>query len=273
MNRLFVFVLISLVSWQVHANSLPKESHVPGGVAILALGMEAPRQVTYNQQNVMTLKIDDQWQAIVGIPLNTEPGKQQLSVQMADETVKNIEFEIHDKAYETQRLTIKNKRKVNPYEKDMPRILSDKQRINNALSTFSSSPPNNMILHQPVVGRYSSPYGLRRFFNDQPRKPHSGLDIAAPQGTPIQAAESGIVVETGDYFFNGNTIFIDHGMGLITMYCHLNKINIKVGQQVTRGQKIGEVGKTGRVTGPHLHWSVSLNHALVDPKLFMEEPN
>jgi murein DD-endopeptidase MepM/ murein hydrolase activator NlpD len=129
-----------------------------------------------------------------------------------------------------------------------------------------------MQLHQPVDGRYSSPFGLRRYFNDQPRKPHSGLDIAAPEGTPIQAAESGVVVETGDYFFNGKTVFIEHGQGLVTMYCHLRKIDVETGQTVTRGEKIGEVGKTGRVTGAHLHWSVSLNHAMVDPLLFLDQP-
>ena len=193
-----------------------------------------------------------------------------LTLQYAHGKDKNITFKVVEKAYETQRLTIKNKRKVNPYKNDMTRILSDKKRINTALSTFSKNLPSSLLLHQPVQGRYSSPFGLRRYFNEQPRKPHSGLDIAAPEGTPIQAAGSGTIVETGDYFFNGNTIFIDHGKGLITMYCHLNKIDVITGQRVTRGEKIGAVGETGRVTGPHLHWSVSLNHALVDPRLFLE---
>ena len=176
---------------------------------------------------------------------------------------------MEDKAYKTQHITIKNKRKVNPYAEDMDRILADKKRLNTALVTFSRDDPNTLKLHQPVDGRYSSPYGLRRFFNEQPRKPHSGLDIAAPTGTPIQAAASGTVIETGDYFFNGNTVFIDHGQGLITMYCHMNKIDVQTGQKVTRGEKIGEVGETGRVTGAHLHWGVSLNQTMVDPLLFL----
>ncbi len=271
MNKFIVLLLASILGFSCYASTLPRQSNVPGGIVIIPLGKKPPEQVTFNKQPVMVLHTDDQWQAVVGIPLNTTPGIQKLKVSLSDNKSETIEFAVADKAYETQRLTIKNKRKVNPYEKDMPRIISDKQRINTALSTFSDNPPNEMLLHQPVTGRYSSPYGLRRFFNDQPRKPHSGLDIAAPRGTPIQAAESGTVVETGDYFFNGNTIFIDHGKGLVTMYCHLNKIDVSVGQKVTRGEKIGEVGETGRVTGAHLHWSVSLNHALVDPKLFLEE--
>jgi len=271
MSRIVALLLMTLVSFTTQATTLPEHSLVPGGIAIIPLGTLQPERVTFNDYPVMTLQIDEQWQAIVGLPLTTKPGTQSIKVYTADDTAKTIEFKVDDKEYKTQRLTITNKRKVNPYENDMPQILSDKKRINTALSTFSEKLPNNMILHQPVQGRYSSPFGLRRFFNDQPRKPHAGMDIAAPQGTPIQAAESGTVVETGDYFFNGNTVFIDHGKGLVTMYCHLSKIDVSTGQRVTRGEKIGEVGETGRVTGPHLHWSVSLNHALVDPSLFLEK--
>ena len=119
--------------------------------------------------------------------------------------------------------------------------------------------------HQPPASRF----GLRRIFNGEARAPHSGLDVAVPRGRPIKAAAQGKILATGDYFFNGKTVFIDHGNGLISMYCHLDRIDVQSGDQVTQGQRVGLAGSTGRSSGPHLHWSVVLNGTMVDPELFL----
>jgi murein DD-endopeptidase MepM/ murein hydrolase activator NlpD len=110
---------------------------------------------------------------------------------------------------------------------------------------------------------------MRRIFNGEPRSPHAGLDIRAPQGQPVRAPAAGTVVLTGDFFYSGNAVFIAHGEGVVSLLCHLSKVTVKQGQAVKAGDLVGEVGSTGRASGPHLHWSLSLNNAWVDPRIFL----
>ena len=155
---------------------------------------------------------------------------------------------------------------------DMKRIRRDQESISEARARWTDRELDSLRLQLPVSGRFSSPFGLRRFFNKQARKPHSGIDIAAAEGSPILAARAGQVISTANYFFNGNTVFIDHGQGLITMYCHMKDFSVEEGQELEQGEVIGSVGQTGRVTGAHLHWSVILNQSLVDPSIFTDFP-
>lgn len=245
---------------------------VPGGIAIIELDTLSQPRVFFQERNVLVMQRDNNWLAVVGIPLDTQPGIQTLSVKTETEE-KTLNFTVTEKNYTEQHLTIKNKRKVNPLAQDLERIQQESEIITQAKQNWTDKKIDSIALTLPVQGRLSSSFGLRRFFNKQPRKPHSGLDIAAATGTAIKSPKDGTIINTGNYFFNGNTVFIDHGQGFITMYCHLNEIKLVPGDEVKTGDVIGTVGKTGRVTGAHLHWGVYLNNTAVDPELFLSSRN
>ncbi len=238
---------------------------VPGGVAVIELGSgaQAPK-ATYAGKPVLVIKEQDTWRAIVGIPLTVKPGTQQIS-----SGGRNLNFTVGNKKYPEQRITLKNKRQVNPDPADIKRIDNELAIQIKAYRTFSPNTPSNLLLDKPVNGPLSSKFGVRRFFNGEERNPHAGLDFAVPAGTPIKTPAAGKVILIGNYFFNGNTVFGDHGQGFISMFCHMSKIDTQVGQQLARGDVVGKVGSTGRATGPHMHWNVSLNDARVDPAIFI----
>lgn len=268
MKRIF-FLLLLTASYSVFA--FPKDSRVPGGVAIIDLGHQSEKpHFTFNKKPILAINQNNNWQLIVGLPLNLKAGEYYVSGHFSDKKmlVKHY-FTVNNKAYKTQSITIKNKRKVNPYAKDIDRIIREKKIKTQVRKTFTNKTPSIDFI-QPVQGILTGSYGKRRIFNGQKRKPHGGMDIAADEGTPIKVAADGIVLETGDFFFSGNMIYVDHGQGLITLYAHLNSISVKKGDHVKQGDIIGTVGATGRVTGPHLHWSVGLNQTWVDPALFIE---
>ena len=249
----------------------PNASQVPGGIARLSLGPAATRPVAA-AGDVPLLVLGDaiEWTALVGIPLAAAPGKASITVQTASGGQRRIDYTISPKRYSEQHL------KVAPGSVDLsPENTAryERERAHQATvtATFSEDllPPPSLRMQVPVPGPRSSSFGLRRVFNGKPRNPHSGMDIAAATGTPIVAPLPARVIDTGDYFFNGNTVWLDHGGGLLSMVCHLSAINVKLGDVLKAGERLGAVGATGRVTGPHLHWSVMLNRAMVDPALFL----
>jgi len=261
-----------LASVCVHA-ALPPENAVPGGMLVIPLGSAngAAPLVTFEGRRALTLKDDGQWKAVIGLPLATKPGPVQIEIQPAGGAKETRTFAVRDKKYVEQRLKVKPSQ-VDLSGEDASRVEVEQKRIRGALETYSEALPASLSLRAPVPGRRSSSFGLRRFFNDQPRSPHSGMDIAAPTGTPIVAPADGVVVDAGEFFFNGGTVFLDHGGGLVTMYCHLSGWDVKPGDRVKAGQPFAKVGATGRVTGPHLHFGVTLNGALVDPAMFLPAP-
>jgi len=263
-------LVLGFVSIPASARDWPQESRVPGGIAYVEIpGGATPPVATVDGYRAAVVRRDDRWIAVVGIPLAATLGEHKVRVDGSQGRV-DVPFSVADKHYRTQHLTIKNQRQVEPNADDLRRIEAETARSDAALSKFTTAGTAAFQLLQPVAGVPSDSYGSRRYFNNQPRKPHSGMDIAAAKGTPIRAPAAGTVVESGDFFFNGNTLFIDHGYGLVTMYCHLDTIKVKTGQHVASGEIIGTVGSTGRVTGPHLHWGVALNRAMVDPALFLD---
>ena len=242
----------------------------PGGIAIVDVGPldeDAP-VVRLGDRPVLVVPSRGRWQAVVGIPLDTAPGR--LELRVGNETVA---VAVEDHAYAEQRLTVENKSYVTPDPAQLERIGRERRVIDAALGNFRDADLDGVALRPPVGGRRSSSFGLRRFFNDQPRSPHKGMDIAADSGTSVVAPRDGVVTATGDFFFNGNTVIVDHGQGFVTMYCHLSEIAVTEGSTVATGERLGAVGATGRVTGPHLHFGTYLNGTAVDPAILLIDGN
>jgi murein DD-endopeptidase MepM/ murein hydrolase activator NlpD len=272
----FRFGLLALAfaftfSGLAHA-SLPLSSNVPGGVAIIPLGSvstsaDAP-QSWLGDQPVLVTSDHGLWYAVVGLPLDMTPGPHELRVNIGG-TTKTQDFVVNTKKYPEQHITLEDKSKVELSPEDEARADREFAAITELKHHWRAAQDIDLAFILPVKGRLASRFGLRRFFNEEPRAPHAGLDMAVALGTPVKASAHGTVLAVDDYFFNGRTVFVDHGNGLITMYCHLERIDVKAGDTVRKGQRIGLSGMTGRATGPHLHWSVVLNGAMVDPELFI----
>lgn len=258
-----LLMILSLTNTSVHA--LPEQALVPGGIALLQLpNHKEDTKVFFNNRRIAVFPYKDTWVAMAGIGLSNKPGDYEFSINRADGLSVKSKITVQYKKYDEQHLTIKNKRKVNPNKDDGKRIANESKRKKKAKKQFSETTPNVDFIW-PVTGRISSIFGLRRFFNEQERRPHSGLDIAADEGTPIKATASGTVIDAGDFFFSGNMIYLDHGQGIISLYAHLSEITVKPGDTVKQGEIIGKVGQTGRVTGPHLHFAIIANQTLIDP--------
>ncbi|WP_323987558.1 peptidoglycan DD-metalloendopeptidase family protein [Pseudomonas canadensis] len=268
MPRLFSLLMLFCLAFNANADSYITRTlnkPVPGGVAVVELGPAAAApKATYQGKPVLVVKEADNWLAIVGIPLTVKPGNERIS-----SGGRNLPFIVGYKKYPEQRITLKNKSQVHPDPAQLKRIEAELAVQIKAYRSFSPNLPSNLVLDKPVNGPLSSKFGVRRFFNGEERNPHSGLDFAVPAGTPIKTPANGKVILVGNYFFNGNTVFVDHGQGFISMFCHMSKIDVKVGDQLARGAVVGKVGATGRATGPHMHWNVSLNDARVDPAIFI----
>ena len=276
MDRRFLLKLLTVAAgWFTFAGrafgrSFPESSAVPGGIAIKHLGASGtPPRVQLAGRRVLVAGDAAGWNAIIGISLKTKADDSiAIDVEWPDRGNETLTIPIGSKRYATQELTVKPGQ-VNLSAENLARHRRESAHLRKIRQTFSVPLMGSLTLVQPCEGTRSSSFGLRRVFNGESRNPHSGMDLAAPEGTPVVAAAAGRVIDVGNYFFSGNIIVVDHGQGFLTLYAHLSAMDVVIGDPVESGEQIGKVGATGRVTGPHLHFSVYLNAVPVDPALFL----
>lgn len=271
LTRPFLYLLY-LMPLLASAGTVPMASAVNGGLIIhpLPAGLAIDTPLYAQGQRLWVGHLPDRTgpQLVVGIPLDA---KDSLTIsRQPDGREVMTELALTFKAYPEQRLRLREQKYVTPDPDQLARFRREaaEQQAAYRVHTLTAS-DQWPTFRWPLQGRISSPFGLRRFFNDEPRAPHVGIDIARPTGTPVVAPADGVVALTGDYFFNGRTVIIDHGRGLFSMLCHFSEVMVAAGDRVQAGDVVGRVGATGRATGPHLHWTVSLNDARIDPALLV----
>ncbi len=208
------------------------------------------------------------WQGLIGIDLETTPDD--YSLTLTGSTVAGFPVEaayslrVLDKEFPTRRLTVEEKF-VNPPQQELERIRRESKRTREIFAAFNPEKIWHSSFQSPVPGAPTSGFGKRSILNGQPRSPHTGTDFDADEGTPVKSPNTGKVVLVSPLYYSGNTIILDHGQGLYSYFGHLSRFAVAEGDRVSPGEVIGYVGATGRVTGPHLHWTVRLNGTRIDP--------
>ncbi|GHV07345.1 peptidase [Campylobacterota bacterium] len=247
------------------------DASYPGGVAIVPLGefgKSAPI-AHLGGARVRVERLDGEWTAIVGVAIDTKEGSTQTIVyETADGKRMEAKFAVGKKSYPTQKLKVDD-RFVELNASTLERAQSEQQEMRSALAVFGDR-HSQLRMRLPLVAPISGYFGSRRVFNGKPKRPHSGMDLAAPKGTTIAAPQDGSVALAKNLYFCGNSVLIDHGEGLFTLFCHMDTIAVSKGSEVLAGDELGSVGSTGRVTAAHLHWSVGLNGAWIDPLLLLD---
>ena len=230
----------------------PGEASPRSSVSVKAFGRSIPAFPTG----------DGEWQALVGIDLDVKPGTHPVTVAIGEaSTTRNLV--VSAKTFRTRRLTV-NPDFVTPPESEAARIAAEAKLLERV---YASSAPQRLWtpFAVPVPQPTNSAFGTRSVFNGTPRNAHGGADFLSPAGTPVAAPSAGRVVVARNLYFSGNTVIIDHGLGMFSMLAHLSEIDVHEGETLATHQRVGLVGATGRVTGPHLHWAVRVNGARVDP--------
>ncbi|OAG27344.1 M23 family metallopeptidase [Thermodesulfatator autotrophicus] len=244
---------------------LPEKPY-PGAPLLLELSQKVEK-IEFLGKEYQLFAYHQKFYALLAIPLGTVPGSYPLKIH--DGKVHSFEVKIYPQKYPEEHLKVPPKMIHYP-PKVIDRIKREVKAIKQAVKGFTPRPLLDGPFVWPATGRISSPFGFRRVYNGVPKSHHSGIDIAVPKNTLIKASNRGRVVLTGDFYLPGKIVIIDHGLGIYTVYCHLNKILVQPGQIVEKGEKIALSGASGRVTGPHLHFGCYIRGVKVDPKTLIE---
>lgn len=261
----FLFFMISIPLF-----ALQDHSYV-GGVAVVDVGkfLKKPT-IFYKSKEAKAIKKDGKYFAVIGLGLNEKAGQRHIVAVKGDQK-RDFYFHIKPKSYKKQYIKLETNKRVNLSKKNLARYQKEQINTKKLLGSFNKELSTDLNFISPLSGRLTSTFGTQRYYNNVPKAPHKGVDIAAKRGTPIVATQSGYVDIREEYFFNGNTIYLDHGEGAVSVYCHMSKFAVELGDFVNKGDVIGYVGTTGRSTGPHLHFGLMLNGAAVDPRVFIKK--
>ena len=225
-------------------------------------------QVMWQDRKVPAIQVDDDWTTLLGIDLNTKPGKRttQALLTMDDGRVvrRNLTIDVQAKKFPTTELKVQSKF-VQLSKADLERSRRESKEVGAIYRRVTRDFIADEAYTVPIPGGTGRNFGERRVFNGQPRSPHSGADLRAKTGTPVHATNRGRVALAKSLFFSGNTVILDHGLGVYSLYAHLSRLDVKKGDTVDNGEVVGLVGATGRVTGPHLHWAIRAQGARIDP--------
>jgi murein DD-endopeptidase MepM/ murein hydrolase activator NlpD len=246
-------------------------SLTPGELVVVTINVEgvpSSVQVTAFRRAIPAFRTEEGvWQALVGIDLDQRPGSYLVAAEAhVGPTVlrESRGLVVAPRKFPTRTLRV-NPAFVNPSPAELTRIRADQTFLADVYARPSPTRLWSGPFVRPVPGEANSSFGTRSVFNGEPRSPHGGTDFLSPTGTPIKSPNAGRIVCARDLYFTGNTVIIDHGLGMFSMLAHLSRIDVQEGDTVTTSQVVGLVGATGRVTGPHLHWALSVNGARVDP--------
>ncbi|MGB0749643.1 MAG: M23 family metallopeptidase [Magnetospiraceae bacterium] len=260
---LLLILGLSLAPFATQAGSVQIETETTQG-GLLVGHVDPGSEARLDGNKVM---VSDDGTFLIGFGRDAGPAAT-LSVRYPDKSRESVAVTITPRTYQEQHIKGLPSRKVTPNQEDLDRIKRDNAGIGKARARRTPEPLYTTGFIWPVEGIITGVWGTRRVLNGKPRSPHNGVDVAAPEGTPIRAPADGIVALVNpDMFYTGKTMILDHGQGLTTVYAHMSRIDVKEGDIVRQGDILGAVGATGRATGPHLHWGMTWKRMHVDPSL------